>query len=81
MAVALINLTYSVDDGTDFRGTFIREGIVNASDLSCYYKAGKCPQTATRHAPAHDYGVNARSFECAIYTDINEVLNSPLNYP
>lgn len=81
MAVASINLTYSVDDGTDFRGTFIREGIVNASNLSCYYGSGKCPQTVTRHALAHDYGEYAGSFECGNYTKLDEVLNSPLNYP
>lgn len=87
MAVALISLTFSVDDGVDFRDTYTRHGTVNASDLSCYYHYNNdnhqydCPRPVTRHALAHDYGEYASSFDCKNYTEIAEVVYSTLNSP
>lgn len=83
MAVALISLTYSVGDGTDYRGTFIRDGNVNASDLSCYHRLHSryCAPPAMGQALARDYGEYASSYECGNYTEIAEVLNSDSNHP
>ena len=82
MAIASISLTYSVDDGTDSQGTFLRDGIVNASYLSCYKRAGlDCESVvATGHALAHAYGEYGSSFPCGEYTELAEVLNSTLDY-
>lgn len=82
MAVALISLTNSVDDGTDYRDTFIRDGTVNASDLSCYQDPPlDCTKNiATGHALAHAYGEYGSDFECGHYTDLAEVLNSTAYY-
>lgn len=86
MAVALISLTYSVDDGTNYRGTYIRDGIVNASNLSCYYHNDTCLSEVTRYALAHDYGgyglgPTSESRECGDYSEIADVLNSDIAYP
>lgn len=84
MAVASISLTYSVDDGTDYRDTYIRDGIVDASNLSCYFHKSECPSAdVTRHALAHDYGGYGSAFtsDCGNYTDITDVLNSDTAYP
>lgn len=82
MAVASISLTYSVDDGTDYRGTYIKDGIVNASYLSCYQSPGlDCEEfIATGHALAHAYGEYGSPFACGEYTELAEVLNSTLDY-
>lgn len=82
MAVASISLTYSVDDGTDYQSTFIRDGIVNASYLSCYQRAGLDCKTsiATGHALAHAYGESGSPFACGEYTELAEVLKSTTYY-
>lgn len=82
MAVALISLTFSVDDGTDYHDTFSLNGIVNASSLTCY----KLPTldckvyVATGHALAHAYGEYGSNLEWGTYTELAEVLNSPIDY-
>lgn len=82
MAVASISLTYSVDDGTDYRGTYTRDGIVNASYLSCYQRLGLDCETSitTGHALAHAYGEYGSPFLCGDYTELADVLNSTVDY-
>lgn len=82
MAVALISLTYSVDDGTNYQDTFSLNGIVNASNLTCYkHPALDCKTfIATGHALAHAYGEYGSNLEYGSYTELSEVLNSPINY-
>lgn len=78
MGVASISLTYSVDGGTDYRDTFIRDGIVNASDLSCYRSFGLgCENnTAAVHALAHTFGEYGSPYNCNDYTELAQVFNS-----
>lgn len=82
MAVALISLTYSVDDGTDYQDTFSINGIVNASNLTCYKHPTLDCNTAiaTGHALAHAYGEYGSNLEYGSYTELTEVLNSSINY-
>lgn len=82
MAAASISLTYSLHDGTEYQGSFIRNGIVNAFYLSCYKRAElDCEKlVATGHALAHAYGEYGSSFACSEYTELAEVLNSTVDY-
>lgn len=72
-----------MDDGTDYRTTFNRNGIVNASDLACYQHSvfGCKTLVSTAHALAHAYGEYGSYLECGDYNELAEVLNSPVNYP
>ncbi|MCJ1344262.1 hypothetical protein MMC31_002465 [Peltigera leucophlebia] len=83
MAVALISLTFSVDDGTDYHDTFSLNGIVNASNLTCYQHLGlDCKKyVVTGHALAHAYGEYGSDLEWGNYTELAEVLNSTIDYP
>ena len=78
MAVATLSLTFSVDSGTDWRGTYTVNGKVNATDLDCYFDGGKCniaPESG--QIVAHQYGEIAKgASSCCPYHQISDVKNS-----
>ena len=81
--VALINLTYNLNDGTDWNGTYTIPGKVNVSDISCYHRAGGCPaedhQDVTQ-ANAHSNGELAAADECGSYNTTADILSSKKDY-
>ncbi|KAL8788587.1 MAG: hypothetical protein Q9195_007231 [Heterodermia aff. obscurata] len=82
VSVALINLTYSLNDGTDWNGTYIIPGTANVSDLSCYHRAGDCPKNHAdvTQATAHTNGELATGAECGPYNTTADILNSKKDY-
>ena len=70
VSIALINLTYSLNDGTDWNGTFTLQGKANVSDRVCYHLSGNCPEEDYQditQATAHFNGELAAGAECGIY--------------
>lgn len=81
-AVAIIGLTYPVDGGTNWQGTYTQPGIVDASGLTCYADNNKCPtQPEVEQIVAHTYGELASGAPCCLYSDISEAINSDANCP
>lgn len=84
-SVAIISLTFSIDDGTSYNGTYVRPGVVDATNLTCYFdwfNHGGCGGAIATQSLAHAYGdiaLSSRS-DCGIYTDISDVLQSKNNY-
>lgn len=79
-AVALINLTYSVDGGYDWKGTYTQQGVVGASNMGCFTSDRNCSKLPeVQQIVAHLYGEMAQSSECCTYNDISEVYNSDAN--
>ena len=83
VSVALINLTYSLNDGTDWNGTYTIPGQVNVSDISCYHRAGDCPEEDHQditQATAHSNGELATGTECGLYNTTADILSSEKDY-
>ncbi|KAL8955315.1 MAG: hypothetical protein Q9193_006788 [Seirophora villosa] len=90
-SVALINQVYSLQDGTNWNGTYTTAGTVNATDLSCYYhhryeeQKYACESSPEAvHGIAHAYGLYAFGSltpgnDCVRYDDIDDVLRSQTN--
>ena len=78
-------------DGTDWTGTYIRAGWVNATNLSCYYhhlydaEQYVCdPSPETVHGIVHVYGEYAfgslsPGHNCENYINLDDILNSQNN--
>ena len=83
VSVALINLTYSLNDGTDWNGTYTIPGIANMSDLECYRRSRYCPgnyhQDITQTA-AHFNGELATGAGCGQYNTTADILNLKKDY-
>lgn len=43
-SIAMLSLNYSMDSGTDARGTYTVHGNVQSPQLDCFYQFGQCPQ-------------------------------------
>ncbi|KAL9006109.1 MAG: hypothetical protein Q9188_001129 [Gyalolechia gomerana] len=83
LAVALTSLTFTVEDGLDYNGTYVTRGQVSVSDLSCYhvgYLCGKCPPPDTMQSRAYTYGQMSLAADIGTYNDISDVLESKHNY-
>ncbi|KAL8859899.1 MAG: hypothetical protein Q9178_003732 [Gyalolechia marmorata] len=80
ISLALTSLTYTVDDGTDYRDTYIDSGVVNVSRLSCYFDQEfpyYCPdKNAPIQALAHAYGEMSLATEIHTVNVIDDVLQS-----
>lgn len=89
MAAAVISITYSVDDAQDFTGTYLRNGNVSVTDLSCYLHAGskECPFQVIQDQLAHAYGEVTQgpdatsSLECGYFFNVDDVISSKSNFP
>lgn len=77
-SIALINLTYDVDSGTDSNGTISGPGTVLTPKLDCYYNYNNsCP--IFEEVPqilAHAYGEGVTSQACCDYTTAASILNN-----
>ena len=82
VSVALINLTYSLNDGIDYNGTYSFPGKTNVSDLSCYHRGGDCPKhhPDVTQATAHFNGELATGAECGPYNTTADILSSKKDY-
>lgn len=89
MAAALISITYTIDDGQDYTGTYLRHGDVAVRDLRCYLDAGAtdCPYYVIQDQLAHAYGEvtqgpdGALNLECGYFSNLDDVINSKYDYP
>ncbi|KAL2045825.1 hypothetical protein ABVK25_012030 [Lepraria finkii] len=81
-AAALISLTYTVDDGRDFKSTYLRNGQSRVSGLDCYIHLGNpsCPSQVTTDALAFVYGGNVPQ-TCGPYSDEQSIISSVENFP
>ena len=87
-AVILISQAFSVQDGTDWTGTYVRPDQVNATDLSCYYhymydsRKYVCdPSPENVQSIVHTYGeytYGSLSYDqdCEYYNDTKDILHS-----
>lgn len=74
---------YNVNDGTNWKDTYLMSGTVNAANLSCYFLPAIqiCPeQVDIVQGLAHAYGSAPPNFKRGNYTQIQEVVNSTENY-
>ena len=86
-AVAVISLTYSINDGTNYNDTYLKGGTVNASKLSCYYDLfngqpciNDTVNDVTNQALAHAYGTLALDSPCSPYNTTADVWHSKHNH-
>ena len=62
-----------MNDGTDYHNTYLREGKVQVSNLSCYFHRRDCPTPVTIHGLAHAYGEMTLASKCGNYSEITDV--------
>lgn len=83
-SVALINLTYAVDGGNSWNDTYTLTGVVNTSNLACYYQQYQqdtCPDAGVAtQTIAHSYGGLASHSSCGIYDDLSDLQLSRYDY-
>ena len=70
-SVAMIGLTYSMDQGTDSSGTILNSGTSRIAKLDCYTNGDSCPSAPeTPQGIAHAYGQVTQSYQkCAYSTE------------
>jgi hypothetical protein len=79
----LINLTYAIDEGTNWNDTYKKPGTVHAPNLSCYIHNQTCPGALLEEVSqsmAHSYGELTLSSTCGSYNDTSDILKSWYNY-
>ena len=65
-----------MDDGNNYDSTYLRNGKVKTSNLTCYFHAGICPPPVPHQALAHAYGEMTLALGRGEYKDISDVQNS-----
>lgn len=77
-SVALINLIYDLNDGTNWNGTYTRNGVVNATNLTCYFNnLHICPVSLeVPQGLAHAYGLTTSSSTRGSYHQIQDIVKS-----
>ncbi len=80
MSVAVVSLTYSLNDGTNYNDTYLQTGMVNATDFTCYSDyfnplSYDIPETTTQSL-AHVYREMATNSLCCPYNDLSDILSS-----
>lgn len=89
LAAALISITYTIDDGQDFKGTYLRDGNVKVTNLKCYLHNAwpDCPFQVIQDQLAHAYGDSTQgpdaksSLQCGVYANLEDVIGSQENFP
>ena len=79
--VGLLSLTNSTDGGVDYNGTYIKDSIHYAPNLTCYLQPliPDCPGSTISQSLANSYGRLAIDAPCCPYDDISDVYNSRMN--
>ena len=80
-SAALINLTYTVDDGNDFNTTYKRPGMVTVSNLTCLMSFGRCADGTTTQGLAGTYAETILGSDCASYEELSTTQNPSRDYP
>lgn len=86
-SVAVINQVWSLQDGKDWNGTYVKSGQVDAANLTCYHHhiydnhKDQCEGPELTHGIAHAYGEYAygsltRGIDCGPYTDTADIIRS-----
>lgn len=78
-SIAIISLTYNMDDGTNWNGTYTRPGVAKAANLTGYFKNnGKSLRFSPKNyqAAAHTYGELSQSMPCGPYNEISDIEKS-----
>ncbi|KAL9046556.1 MAG: hypothetical protein Q9214_000634 [Letrouitia sp. 1 TL-2023] len=82
-SIALINLTYELNDGTDWNGTYLRNGLVQVPNLTCYFHNNNCSNEVFKEeitqGQAHSNGNVGSNVECGAYDTISDILQSRQN--
>ncbi|KAL9611901.1 MAG: hypothetical protein Q9167_003482 [Letrouitia subvulpina] len=82
-SIALINLTYELNDGTDWNGTYTRDGHVHVPNLTCYFHSNACPNEDFKEeitqGQAHSNGNVGSNVKCGAYDTISDILQSRQN--
>ena len=82
----MISLTYTVDDGQDYNGTYTQDGTVLSSFHDCYYRGpDKCEGAVQTDILAHAYGENTlgrlgTDLDCSDFTDVQSVIESERDF-
>ena len=71
----MITLNLNVVDGSSYNDTYTSNGIVAASNMSCYFQNNICRLKVTRHALAHAYGEMTSAFQPGQVNDTSQVLD------
>ena len=80
--VALVGLTYSVENGKTYTDTYIEKGIINAANLSSYFNKGIPLATVDLQALAHTYGeLTTNGQECEQYDELGHIYKSQVDSP
>ena len=86
IAAAILSSTYTLDDGKDYNGTYVRRGQVTVSNISCYIHGDDCPSQVTTDMLAHAYGDltlaadSRQTSDCGYFTDVASVINSKQDF-
>ena len=86
VAAAIISLTYTLDDGKDYNGTYVQRGQVTVSNLTCYIHGDICPSQVTTDTLAHAYGDltlptdSRQAPDCGYFTNVASVIGSKQNF-
>ena len=81
--IALMGLTFEIEDGRNWQHTYIEDETVHVSNLTCFFyhedKAPiNCPQVSSTLAMAHLYGEQLLSYGCGLYNATADILNFKL---
>jgi hypothetical protein len=83
VSVAVISLTYTINDGTSYHDIYTTQDLVEVPNLNCYqmqFHQKDCPPRVTKQAVAHAHRELALASECGNYTEASEVQNSKHDY-
>lgn len=76
MLSALISLELTIEDGNNYNTTYLREGNVSVSNITCYNPNVNCSDFVREHVRAHTYGEARLSFSCGQYHELADILGS-----
>lgn len=74
-SVAVIGFTYNLNDGTNWRHIYTRDGIVNVTNLTCYFNdQNSCPlKNEVSQGRAHAYGETPSIADRGSFDQIEDV--------
>jgi len=80
MLSALITLKVEIQDGNNYDTTYLREGTVKVSNLTCYDPKAQCRGDVQEHVRAHTYGEAILGSSCGSYHELADILQSQQDY-
>ncbi|KAL9608062.1 MAG: hypothetical protein Q9167_007075, partial [Letrouitia subvulpina] len=87
IAPALQSLICTLEDGRDYNGAYIRNGLATIPNVTCYFIGNHCASNqVAKDQLAHTYGeitLGAKSNDlddCGNFTDVQSIIDSKRNY-